>query len=121
MQLIKPSNKVSFDIYLLLPPSYGYLDILVNNAGVRYKRESMVPHAVQVESTVRTNYFGARRLLEALLPLLRGGGRVVNVSSGAGLLNKVAEGSQLRKRLASRNLSLEELDRYRVINVPSST
>ena len=69
-----------------------------------------MPFGQQAEDTVATNYFGTRHLCEALFPLLRRGARVVNVSSRIGLLSFVANGSQLRQRLANDDLSLEELD-----------
>ncbi len=45
-------------------------------------------------TTMETNLFGAWRLTQALLPLLRrsGHGRIVNVSSGAGQLSDMNGG-----------------------------
>jgi NAD(P)-dependent dehydrogenase (short-subunit alcohol dehydrogenase family) len=74
---------------------YGRLDILVNNAGVvleAFDRASWnSPGALQtgldtVRATLETNALGALRLMQALIPLMRGSGRVVNVSSGMGQL-----------------------------------
>ncbi len=65
----------------------------------------------QAKNTVRANYFGTRRVCEALFPLLRPGARVVNVSSSAGWLKQhVRDGTELKKRLASRELTVDELD-----------
>jgi NAD(P)-dependent dehydrogenase (short-subunit alcohol dehydrogenase family) len=76
---------------------FGRLDILVNNAGI-YKDQGQ--HAVDanldtVRETLETNLFGAWRLCEALIPLMRRGGygRIVNVSSGMGQLNGMEGGS----------------------------
>jgi len=59
------------------------IDVLVNNAGIaldgfdeRVARE-----------TIETNFFGASRVTEALLPLLSSRGVIVNVSSGMGELS----------------------------------
>lgn len=74
---------------------YGRLDILVNNAGVigdPFDRPSWTsPKALEtrldtIRSTLETNTYGALRTMQALIPLMHGQGRVVNVSSGMGQL-----------------------------------
>ncbi|CAJ1939320.1 unnamed protein product [Sphenostylis stenocarpa] len=67
------------------------LDILVNNAGVSYNEleENSVEHA---EIVMKTNFYGPKLLIQALLPLFRCSSsitRVLNVSSRLGSLNKV--------------------------------
>ncbi|CAN5180554.1 hypothetical protein BH10CYA1_BH10CYA1_61090 [soil metagenome] len=69
---------------------YGKLDILVNNAGIADQKDGM-PSAVSmeaVEKTMNTNFFGALRVTQAMLPLLKEAkdGSIVNVSSGLGSL-----------------------------------
>lgn len=69
---------------------YGRLDILVNNAGVNLKGDGL-PGAANVEVVRQifdTNFFGALRVAQTMLPLLRksDAGRIVNVSSGLGSL-----------------------------------
>lgn len=44
-----------------------------------------------VKKTLATNYFGTLEATQELLPLIRRGGRLVNVSSAAGRLNKYSE------------------------------
>lgn len=80
---------------------YGRLDILVNNAGAvldRFDRASWTsPPALETDietlhATLDTNTFGALRVMRALIPLMRGHGNVVNVSSGMGSLDEMEDG-----------------------------
>jgi NAD(P)-dependent dehydrogenase (short-subunit alcohol dehydrogenase family) len=69
---------------------YGRLDILVNNAGVNIRGDGL-PGAVDptvVQKIFDTNFFGALRVAQTMLPLLHksAAGRIVNVSSGLGSL-----------------------------------
>jgi NAD(P)-dependent dehydrogenase (short-subunit alcohol dehydrogenase family) len=70
---------------------HGRVDVLVNSAGAIGGGWST--HAVDVDldevrDTLETNLYGAWRLIQATLPLMRrsGYGRVVNISSGMGQL-----------------------------------
>lgn len=69
---------------------YGHLDILVNNAGVNLRGDGLpgVADVGAVQKIFDTNFFGALRVAQSMLPLLRksDGGRIVNVSSGLGSL-----------------------------------
>ena len=69
---------------------YGRLDILMNNAGVNLPGDGL-PGAADpavVQRIFDTNFFGALRVAQTMLPLLRKSpaGRIVNVSSGLGSL-----------------------------------
>ena len=77
---------------------YSRLDVLVNNAGVFL--DPMPPEDPSASSVFRadiatvrysmeTNAYGPLRLCQALIPLMRGRGRVVNVSSGMGQLSEM--------------------------------
>ena len=59
------------------------LEVLVNNAGISMKGFD----ARVAKETTDTNYGGAERVTEVLLPILRDGGGVVMVSSGMGDLS----------------------------------
>jgi thioester reductase-like protein len=64
---------------------HGGVDVLVNNAGRSIRRGVKVSldRFHDYERTMQLNYFGAVRLIMALLPSMieRGGGHIVNVSS----------------------------------------
>ncbi|MGO9436145.1 MAG: SDR family oxidoreductase [Terracidiphilus sp.] len=69
---------------------YGRLDILMNNAGINLRGDGL-PGAADVsavEKVFATNFFGALRVAQTMLPLLRNSaaGRIVNISSGLGSL-----------------------------------
>jgi NAD(P)-dependent dehydrogenase (short-subunit alcohol dehydrogenase family) len=81
-----------------LETEFGRLDVLVNNAGVFL--DPMPPEDPSASSVFRadiatvrysmeTNAYGPLRLCQALVPLMRGRGRVVNVSSGMGQLSEM--------------------------------
>jgi NAD(P)-dependent dehydrogenase (short-subunit alcohol dehydrogenase family) len=69
---------------------YGRLDILVNNAGINARGDGQPGKADVdvVERVLQTNFLGALRVAQAMLPLLRksAAGRIVNISSGLGSL-----------------------------------
>ncbi len=70
----------------------GRLDILVNNAGVFLDRaQPSILHASidTLRHTLETNLYGALRLCQAFVPLMRrhNCGRILNVSSGMGQLS----------------------------------
>ena len=72
------------------------LDSLVNNAGIggSYSDNAAESDLEEARRTLETNLFGAWRLAQAALPLLRDSDdpRIVNVSSGAGQLDDMQGG-----------------------------
>ncbi|KPA80431.1 putative short chain dehydrogenase [Leptomonas pyrrhocoris] len=73
------------------------IDILVNNAGFAYKTDSTVPFHTQAEVSAAINYRATRAMCESFAPLIKKGGRIVNVSSTAGTLS-IIHGDALKKR-----------------------
>jgi NAD(P)-dependent dehydrogenase (short-subunit alcohol dehydrogenase family) len=75
----------------------GRLDVLVNNAGTvgSYAPPAAEADVAAAERIFATNFFGAWRLTQAMLPLLRESAhpRVVNLSSGMGQLAEMGGGA----------------------------
>ncbi|KAH9295768.1 hypothetical protein KI387_039356, partial [Taxus chinensis] len=118
--------------------NYGKLDILVNNAGISglaidydilnankakftllythpgSKVEGISETHESTKECIDINYYGTKRMVEAVLPLLKlageGGGRIVNVSSSAGVLEHIPN-ENIRQQLNNfHDLSEEKID-----------
>ena len=73
---------------------HGHLDVLVNSAGIEgggWRTDATDVDLDEVRDTLETNLFGAWKLTQEALPLMRrnGYGRVVNLSSGMGQLDEM--------------------------------
>jgi len=67
----------------------GRVDVLVNNAGIYPGGRASELDLGVAERAWQVNALGAWRLASALVPLMGRGGRIVNVSSGAGSLSSM--------------------------------
>lgn len=78
-----------------LAAEHGGVDIVVNNAGIAMKGFD----AEVARATIDVNFFGPLRVTDALLPVMRPGGRVVMVTSALGDRRSVSAslGAQLGK------------------------
>ena|ERR1051326_5373134 len=65
---------------------FGGLDILVNNAGILQDRTIKKMTFEEWEQVLRVNLTGAFHCIQQAMPMLRPGGRIVNVSSVSGQL-----------------------------------
>ena len=80
-----------------LEEEFGRLDILVNNAGISNDegQRGVDADLDRVKESLEANLFGAWRLCEMAIPLMRrnGYGRIVNVSTGLAALEDMGGGS----------------------------
>lgn len=65
---------------------FGGLDILVNNAGILLDRSIKKMTLEEWEKVLRVNLTGTFQCIQQAIPLLRTGGRIVNISSVTGQL-----------------------------------
>lgn len=65
---------------------YGKLDVLINNAALLLGEGSSLSNTPdsELEMTYQVNVMGPFRLIRECVPLMSKGGRIINVSSGAG-------------------------------------
>ncbi len=92
------SDQQSIDRLLAdVTAQFGRLDVLVNNAAILYDtwQQGSTADLETVRRALDTNLFGAWRMCETFLPLLRSSraGRIVNVSSEGGSLTSMGGGT----------------------------
>src|SRR5581483_1071048 len=84
-------------LYRDVTTNFGHLDILVNNAAILYDtwQQGITADLDVVHTALETNLFGAWRMCQTFLPLLRRShsGRIVNVSSEGGSLASMGGGT----------------------------
>jgi NAD(P)-dependent dehydrogenase (short-subunit alcohol dehydrogenase family) len=92
------SDPVSVEkIAKFIKDKFGRLDILINNAGINYDtwQKAVDANLEIVEETLNTNLYGAWRMAQAFIPLMKKNkyGRIVNVSSGSGAFAEMGSGT----------------------------
>lgn len=94
-----------------LQKEHSGLDVLINNAGFAFKNSATEPAGVQADVTIGINYYGTKLVTDILGPLIRDGGRIVNVCSQAGIM-----GGRYKKELidnfAQPNYTVTDIDAF---------
>ena len=69
----------------VIKKKFGYLDIIVNNAGALSDKTLKNMTKEQWDLVLKTNLYGTFNVTKHALPLMREHGRIINISSVAGL------------------------------------
>lgn len=88
--------------------TYKKIDLLINNAGILFLKDAREPFQQQVEQTMSVNFFSLVHFCESVLPFIKSGGKIVNISSSSGHLSRIPSQS-VRNRLLKEDLTVEEL------------
>lgn len=86
------------------------IDILINNAGILFLKDAKEPKVYQAEQTVKVNFFSLVKFTEAMLPLVKNGGKILNITSSSGHLSRIPS-QDWRAWFNADELSWEELER----------
>lgn len=84
------------------------VEILINNAGILFLKDAPEPKTFQAEQTIFVNFTALVDFTEAILPFVKNGGRIVNITSSSGHLCRIPS-EELRRKFQSETLTLEEL------------
>ena len=86
---------------------FGKIDVIVNNAGYGLMGAVEELDASELEDVFKTNFFGAREVIRALLPTLRAqrAGWIVNISSVGGFTGTPGAGAYNASKFALEGLS----------------
>ncbi|KAI1718630.1 short chain dehydrogenase domain-containing protein [Ditylenchus destructor] len=81
------TDEVSCQVFAShLKEKHGAIDVLINNAAIAFDEDVAECSEEQVELTFATNYYGPKTVSRYLVPLIKPGGRLINVCSGLGVM-----------------------------------
>jgi NAD(P)-dependent dehydrogenase (short-subunit alcohol dehydrogenase family) len=82
------------------------IDILINNAGVGLDLGTNTPNLQSMRATFDTNVFGLIQFTESLLDLLNKEGKIFNISSIMGTLDRVSHSDSTAYRMSKAALNM---------------
>ena len=96
---------------------HGGLDVLVNNSGIIRDRTIKKMSLEEFESIIRVNLTGTFNVIQKAMPILRNGGRVINMSSVSGQMGLFGQANYSASKaaiIALTKVSARELARQNI-------
>ena len=87
VDLSDPKVKGLLDV--VIKKVFDKVDILINNAGALVNKPILETTAEDIETVYRTNVFGLIQACQAVIPMMKGGGHIVNIGSVGGVQGSV--------------------------------
>lgn len=99
--------------------AHGPLDVLVNNAGIECRGSTEELALSHFRAVMETNYFGAVRCIQAVLPQMRArqSGCIINVTSVAGRISASPLGPYSASKFALEGLSEALAQEVKMFNI----
>ncbi|KAL4712491.1 hypothetical protein ACJJTC_007507 [Scirpophaga incertulas] len=107
-QLDVTDNKSIENFCNFIRHTHKEIDVLINNAGILFLKDAKEDKVYQAEQTILVNFLALVHFTERILPLLRNGGKIINISSSSGHLSRIPS-EEMRKNISSAELTLNEL------------
>jgi len=95
-----------------LSAKHGQIHALINNAGFAFPFDATEPADVQADVTIGINYYGTKLASQHLVPLIRNGGRLVNVCSQMGHMKTSNYRDNWIAKLGNPDVTVSEIDHF---------
>ncbi|KAJ2940995.1 hypothetical protein O0L34_g13120 [Tuta absoluta] len=106
LDVTDPDSIARFCVYM--KNKHGFVDLIINNAGILFLKDAQEPKLYQAEQTLFVNFFALVNFCEAIIPTVRDGGKIINISSSSGHLSRIPS-EELRKKLQNTEMTVEGL------------
>uniref|UniRef100_A0AC35TR40 Carbonyl reductase n=1 Tax=Rhabditophanes sp. KR3021 TaxID=114890 RepID=A0AC35TR40_9BILA len=87
------------------------IDVLINNAGYAFDNNAPESPLEQAQYTIKINYYGTKRVSNYLIPLIKDGGRIVNVCSGSGKMTE-SYTQEIKNLFNNDHYTIETIDKF---------
>ncbi|KAE9547917.1 hypothetical protein FO519_008876 [Halicephalobus sp. NKZ332] len=90
-----------------LKSTHGGIDVLINNAGILFMG---VPTRKSANETLKVNYYGTKRIIQNLAPLIRKNGKIINLCSTTGIMGGIYSQERISQLKSATTLS--DVDKF---------